>query len=118
VDPHVLGWWRAGARPGAGAGTIVVDGHVDSWRRGFGALFRLRELRPGDAVRVRDAAGRWHSYRVMARRQYSKEQLPSRQVFAQQGRERLVLITCGGSFDRATRQYADNVVVYALPVRA
>jgi hypothetical protein len=117
TDPRVLGWWRSGARPGAGAGTVVIDGHVDSRRLGFGALFRLREMKPGDAVEVRDATGHWHAYRVVARREYIKRRLPASQVFAQGGRERLVLVTCGGSFDRVRRQYADNVVVYALPVR-
>lgn len=29
---------------------------------------------------------------------------------------RLVLITCGGPFDRRTRHYRDNVIVYASPV--
>jgi hypothetical protein len=28
----------------------------------------------------------------------------------------LVLITCGGTFDRTTRHYADNVVVTARPL--
>jgi hypothetical protein len=38
------------------------------------------------------------------------------EVFAVGGPPRLVLITCGGAFDRRTRNYADNVVVVAEPV--
>jgi hypothetical protein len=37
------------------------------------------------------------------------------EVFAVGGPPRLVLITCGGAFDRRTRNYADNVVVFAEP---
>ena len=28
--------------------------------------------------------------------------------------ERLVLVTCGGWFDRASRSYSDNVIVWAV----
>ncbi|WP_275404067.1 hypothetical protein [Pseudonocardia acidicola] len=28
---------------------------------------------------------------------------------------RLVLITCGGPFGHLTREYADNIVAYAVP---
>ena len=37
------------------------------------------------------------------------------EVFGPTPQPRLVLVTCGGSFDSARRHYADNVVVYALP---
>lgn len=112
-DPDVLGWWRDGARPGSNYGTVVIDGHVDSARDGPGALFHLRELRPGDRVRLHTDHGT-HDYLVRALRSYPKATLPP-EVFATHGQPRLVLITCGGHFDTHTRQYADNVVAYALP---
>ncbi len=46
---------------------------------------------------------------------YPKNALPASEVFDQDTTSRLVLITCGGTFDWATRHYSDNVVVYALP---
>lgn len=114
ADPHRVGWWAAGAAAGTGTGTVLVDGHVDSAGAGPGALFRLRTMRPGDLVMVR-GAGRRVAYRVVARRQYPKSQLPWSQLFDQQVRERLVLISCGGSFARSSRHYRDNVVVVAVP---
>ncbi len=30
--------------------------------------------------------------------------------------ETLALITCGGEFDRTTRRYKQNIVVYAVPI--
>jgi hypothetical protein len=117
ADPRAVGWWLAGARPGDGEGSIVVDGHVDDRRLGEGALFTLRRSLPGDAVRLRDASGRWWDYEVTGLRQYHKGTLPADQLFAQGGPERLVLVTCGGAFDRRTRQYADNVVVFAVPAK-
>lgn len=115
-DPHTVGWWRSGAGPGAGRGSVVIDGHVDDRRLGEGALFALRESRPGDAVALRDQSGRWWRYVVTGLRRYAKGRLPADLVFGPGGRERLVLITCGGAFDRRTHQYADNLVVYAVPV--
>jgi len=115
-DPAVLGWWATGARPGAGVGSVVLDGHIDSARAGLGTFARLRGLSLGQQLSVTDAAGRVWAYRVTGRRSYPKATLAQADAFDQTGPERLVMITCGGVFDRATGHYADNVVVYALPV--
>lgn len=112
-DPSVVGWWRDGARPGAPTGTVVLAGHVDAWDTGPGALFHLARIRPGDAVSVRTDTGE-RGYVVEAVRRYPKPELPV-EVFAPAGRPRLVLISCGGAFDRRLRSYTDNVVVYATP---
>ena len=114
-DPRQLGWWIGSARPGATTGTVVLDGHVDSAERGLGALFRLRAAQLGEEISVQNAAGTTTRYTVVARRSYAKAALPAAEIFAQDTRPRLVLITCGGRFDPATRHYADNVVVYAVP---
>jgi len=36
-------------------------------------------------------------------------------IFAQDGPARLVLISCGGPFDRTAGSYLDNIVVFAVP---
>ena len=71
-------------------------------------------LRPGDRVVVGTATGRV-AYVVEAVHRYPKAGLPA-EVFATTGPPRLVLITCGGDFDPRTRHYAENVVVYAIPI--
>ncbi|MCL6538640.1 MAG: class F sortase [Acidothermus sp.] len=113
-DPHVVGWWRDGAAPGE-AGTVVIDGHVDTAHAGPGALFHLDSLPMGSLVVVQTTRGDFR-YQVVGRRVYPKGDLPPT-VFDQQTTQRLVLITCGGPFDRRTHHYADNVVVYAIPVK-
>ncbi len=114
-DPSVLGWWSSGAAPGDASGSVVVDGHVDSARYGIGVFARLRELKVGDTVELRAASGRTVVFAVAGRRSYAKSSLPP-SVFDQSLGERLVLITCGGRFDRRTAHYKDNVVLYAAPV--
>jgi hypothetical protein len=115
--PSTVGWWSPSALPGGTAGTTVLAGHVDSAAGGLGALAVLRDVAAGEEVVLHGADGRAVGYRVTARRQYAKADLPP-EVFAVGGPARLVLITCGGAFDRRARHYADNVVVFAEPVTA
>lgn len=115
ADVRTVGWWSAGAPAAAPSGAVVLTGHVDSARQGPGAFFGIRALEPGDRVILSSPSGRTTAYTVAARRQYPKNALPADQVFDQDTTSRLVLVTCGGSFDGATRHYSDNVVVYALP---
>lgn len=69
----------------------------------------------GDVVEVVDAAGERHRFAVTSRTSYPKAALPA-EVFRTDGPPQLTLITCGGAFDEATGNYADNVVVVAQPV--
>ena len=114
-DSRTVGWWGAGAAPGAPLGTIVLAGHVDSEQQGAGALYPLARTPVGARVVVSGPDGE-AAYVVQARRRYAKEALPWRDLFRQDVEARLLLVTCGGDFDRATRHYSDNVVVYALPL--
>jgi hypothetical protein len=113
--PTTVGWWSPGALAGATSGTTVLAGHVDSAAAGLGTFAVLRQVGVGERVELRGADGRTLAYRVVARRQLEKAELPA-DLFAHGGPPRLVLITCGGRFDRTTRHYTDNVIVYTEPV--
>lgn len=113
-DIHQVGWWTGSALAGATAGTTVLDGHVDSAAAGPGALFRLQELHQGDPVQV-DTATRRIRYTVTGRQIISKTGPLPAQLFSATGLARLVLISCGGPFDRVTRSYRDNIVIIAVP---
>ncbi|WP_143517101.1 class F sortase [Pseudonocardia sp. MH-G8] len=113
--PSTVGWWSPSALAGSTVGSTVVAGHVDSRDAGLGALAVLRHVGAGEEIVLRGADGRDIAYRVTARRQYVKAELPP-EVFDAGGPARLVLITCGGAFDRSTRHYEDNVVVFAEPI--
>jgi hypothetical protein len=112
--PQTVGWWAPGALAGSGAGTVVLAGHVDSRVAGIGVLAVLPWLAVGEPVVLTGDGGRVARYRVVARREFGKNALPA-DTFARTGPPRLVLVTCGGSFDPGTRSYADNIVVYAEP---
>lgn len=110
-DYSKAGWWAAGPAPGADGAAVVV-GHLDS-HRGPAAFFRVPNLEPGDGIEVRRADGSTATFVVDAVRQYSKDSLPARHIYGPTPAPELRLITCGGRFDRATRSYDDNIVVFA-----
>jgi hypothetical protein len=109
-----LGWYRYGPGLDSHAGSMVIAGHVDTVA-GPGALYHLGQLEPGDTVTVTGADGQARSFQVVAREVHHKSEIPLSRYFARDGSPRLTLITCGGPFDRDTRQYRDNIVITAVP---
>lgn len=116
-DPRQVGWWSGGAAPGSPYGTVLLAGHVDSAQEGLGSLVDLSRTPIGATVRVSGPAGASQAYRVVARRSYPKATLPWRELFRQDVPARLLLVTCGGEFDRRTGHYERNVVVFAVPAQ-
>lgn len=112
-DPHTVGWWTGGGAPGEAQGNTVIVGHVN-YAGVNGAFFVLPNARPGDVI-VMMEAGYQRRYRVVAIRSYPKSVGLPATVFSRTGPASLVLITCGGSFNRATGNYEDNIVAYAQP---
>lgn len=113
--PAAVGWWMAGAVPGAAAGSVVIAGHVDTVT-GPGVMADVLDAPLGAVVEVGDGRGGAVAYRLVERRVLAKSEPLPADLFAAAGPHRLVLITCGGDFDRRTRHYADNVVLLAEPV--
>ncbi|WP_375488504.1 class F sortase [uncultured Jatrophihabitans sp.] len=115
VDPAQLGWWAVGAAPGSAVGSTVIVGHVDSARSGPGTLFHLDRVRRADRIDVGIAGGKRIAYRVDSLTDVKKTTGLRASLFDAAGPPKLVLITCGGPFDEATRSYRDNIVVTAHP---
>jgi LPXTG-site transpeptidase (sortase) family protein len=104
------GWYRFGPTPGA-RGAAVIAGHVDT-TRGPAVFYRLGKLRPGDVVRVERKDGRTATFRVDSVEAVPKTAFPTQKVYGRVGYPALRLITCGGSFDRASGHYTNNIIVY------
>lgn len=111
-DVEDIGWYLHGAVPGRPGATVIVA-HV-YWAGTPGPFYQLGTLEPGDRI---DVGGEdiVHSYVVVERTMYDKDALP-RSLWRNSGPETLALITCGGNFDRSTRRYEQNIVVYAVPI--
>lgn len=108
-----VGWYGAGALPGD-AGTALIAAHVDRAHQP-GVFFRLDRLPLGATIQVVRADGSVAAFTVVARRTVAKPRLPVTELTSTSGPASLVLVTCGGSYDRGRRSYRDNVLVYAVP---
>lgn len=115
-DVATVGWYRFGPVPGAAAGSAVLSGHVDDYRQGQGVFARIGDLGPGDVVRVVDETGVSREFTVLSREEWSKGEVPLDRLFDRGGGSRLVLITCGGSFNSSSLGYDDNIAITAVPV--
>jgi sortase (surface protein transpeptidase) len=115
-DVDTVGWYRFGPAPGSAAGSSVLSGHVDDYRQGSGVFARIGDLEPGATVRVTDTSGAVREFQVIAREEWSKGEVPLDRLFDRGGESRLVLITCGGSFNSSTLGYDDNIAITATPI--
>ncbi|MFI1013249.1 class F sortase [Streptomyces sp. NPDC020965] len=118
--PRTVGWYGAGTQPGA-AGASLLVGHVDT-DTDPAVFYGLSAARPGEKVRVTRADGSIAEFTIDDVQVFGRDRFDARKVYGPRegGRAELRLITCGGTFDRATRTYTANVVVsaYLTAVRA
>jgi sortase (surface protein transpeptidase) len=112
-QPGIVGWYAAGAKPGA-AGTALMVGHVDTDTRPA-VFYKISALKPGETVRVIRDDGRVAEFTVDDVRVLTRDDFDAHQAYGprESGRAELRLITCGGTFDRASRSYTANVIVSA-----
>ncbi|HSJ46157.1 MAG TPA: class F sortase [Euzebyales bacterium] len=110
-DWQRAGWYRGGPRPGD-IGAAVILGHVDS-TTGPAVFYRLRDLRPGDEIRVRRADDSVAVFAVDRLEQHRKTRFPTDEVYYPTPEPTLRLVTCGGDFDAQAGSYRDNLVVFA-----
>jgi hypothetical protein len=112
-QPGVVGWYAAGVEPGA-AGTALFVGHVDTRTRPA-VFYRLGSLRPGATVRVARDDGRVAEFTVEDVEVLARDHFDARKAYGERepGRAELRLITCSGTYDKASRTYSANVVVSA-----
>lgn len=105
-------------RPRRASGRSVDDG-LDSDRAGSPSpdrtFARVSELRVGDRIAVSSTDDQGIEYVVREVRDFPKDELPTADVFGATATDELRLITCTGPFDRSTRHYTDNLVVFATP---
>ncbi len=111
---HQVGWYRFGSSAGQ-AGSTVLAAHISY--DGIDGVFRhLESVTVGAAVDVDMADGSVERYEVVDVVEYHKSDLPVEDLFAESGSDRMVLITCGGTFNPRLRSYDSNVVAYAEAV--
>lgn len=109
--PHIVAWYDFSAQPAA-PGNVVMSGHLD-FQTSIAVFWRLRELETGDEIRVQWADGRTYRYFVGWKKTYRTGQEPVAEIVGPTPQQTLTLITCTGTFDRATRNYDQRLIVRA-----
>ena len=115
--PWVVSWYDALGKIGEG-GNVVMAGHVDYYTVGPAVFWNVRDLVPGDIVRVVGEDGANYEYVVEWMQQYNvvtdlTPQVIQNDIVGDTGQESLTLITCGGDFDPATATYNQRWVLRA-----
>jgi sortase (surface protein transpeptidase) len=110
-QPKQAGWFTGGPTPGE-IGPAVILGHVDGMKMP-GVFYGLRQLQPGDIVHVARQDNSTATFVVRKNQVVPKTNFPTEQVYGDTTDAELRLITCGGAFDRTTRNYVDNIIIYA-----
>lgn len=104
------GWYTGGPTPGE-LGPAVIAGHVDL--KGPGVFHRLHQIQPGNKIIVTRKDGTRPVFRVTRISVFRKDEFPTKLVYGNIDQSVLRLITCGGSFNRQSGHYEDNIVAFA-----
>lgn len=114
-DISVVGWFDRSVVPISEIGNTVLVGHRDGAGDPNGIFRRLSEVQQGDAITVRDLTGRIVEYSVESVELLGRADFAgnAEEVFDTAGAHHLVLLTCGGDYERSQGGYQANVVVYA-----
>lgn len=111
---ETVGWYKYGPVPGE-LGPAVVLGHIDS-KEGPAVFYDLGQLKVGDAVEiVLDDGGR-KTFAVTDLKRYEQDDFPRELVYGDIDHAGLRLITCSGVYNRSSKRYSHNLVVYAALV--
>lgn len=116
TDAGQAAWYRLGPTPGE-LGPAVIVGHLDS-REGPAVFYRLSSLRPGQMIEVTRIDRSVAHFRIDAINTYRRDHFPTETVYGPIDYAGLRLITCGGAYNRNTKAYESNVVVFASLVHA
>ncbi|MFJ8854551.1 class F sortase [Streptomyces sp. NPDC102437] len=110
---QTVSWYEDGAEPGA-KGPALMVGHVDTETRPA-VFYGLSAARPGAKVEITRADGTVAEFTVDDVQVFTRARFDADKAYGPRkaGRAELRLITCGGTFDRATHSYDANVVVSA-----
>jgi len=105
-----VAWYDLGPTPGE-LGNAVMAGHLDS-EVAPAVFWRLHDLKPGDHVLVTRTDRSQLDFVVTRTQTYPYDKAPLNEIFGTASTPNLNLITCGGSFDRQSKNYSERLVVF------
>lgn len=107
-----VAWYKLGYRPGE-TGNAVFAGHLDTKTGAPAVFWHLAQLKNGDSIIVYDENGRSLIYSVTQVANYLYDDFPTAKVFGSSDKQRLNLITCGGTWNERSQIYSQRTVVFS-----
>jgi len=112
ADPANAAWYDLSPRPGDN-GSSVITGHINWYYGAIGVFANLNKVKPGDKITVQDIKGTAISFVVREIRIYDAAAEAVDVFTSYDGKSHLNLITCDGTWSKATKQYSQRLVVFA-----
>ncbi|MDO5060978.1 MAG: class F sortase [Actinomycetaceae bacterium] len=111
---HTLGWYNLGPQVGASKGKAVLTGHTYSDTVGIGNQLLGGLVKPGDIIKVSDAAGNnaCYRYRDQVRIDVNSYDPDSNLVYDEVGKPQIAIVVCD-NFQPATNEWLAREVFYA-----
>ena len=118
--PDVVAWYNFSSRPGAGSNAVLA-GHVDwtyNGRPGPAVFWGLKDLNPGDTVRIFLEDGTRYDYAVTANFAVPYDDPKAVEVMGPTPNDVITLITCGGTWIRDPSLPLGGYYTHRIIVRA
>jgi hypothetical protein len=113
-----VAWWSGGALAGAEAGTTLLAGHVDWVGFGNGPMQKIWYVRPGMEAILYGPNGQARFYEAVSLVTVNKSNFASKasNLISSGGPNRLVMVTCGGTFEPLAHNWNSDVVATFVPL--
>lgn len=114
-----VGWFKQSAEPGQSGqrDAMFLFGHVSSWTAG-GVFFKLKNLRPGNEIKIVRGDNKEFTYYVKRLKIYPHDKVDMQAVLSPVDKQfpGLNLMTCTGSVIQGTSEFSERLVVFASSV--
>lgn len=114
-----VGWYDKSALPGSGAGTLLLDGHVNNALDSPGVFYNLANLARGDEIDIERGDGQKFTYEVRSVQDIPIDKVDMTKALesSEPGKQGLTLITCGGLYDYRKKTFDHRVLVFGVRKR-
>jgi sortase (surface protein transpeptidase) len=118
TDGYRTAWYNASSKPGTN-GAMFINGHVGVATTGKAVFFYLKNLVAGDKISVERGDGMVFNYVVKKVVTVPADQVNMNEALSvyddgQDAKQGLNLMTCGGTFDRNSKEYDSRVIVFSV----
>lgn len=104
-------WFNQSSKPGD-PGPAMIVGHYSAY--GKAVFANLKKLNPGQKIIVTDEKGQQFTFAVTQKRDWPQAEVPMAELLGNRSsKPRLEIITCGGGYIKASRDFTNRTVITA-----